>query len=149
MTKTMFIAVITALVILSGCANEKNSATDESAKIRQLQVDRAQIVQELDTTRNDLNATIKEKDDEIAQLNSTIQELETKLTGFENVVGELITNFQKINNDSMAAREENIRLRDQIATLKAEQAPTADRDVSAKNRLDELNSLKKDEAASE
>jgi outer membrane murein-binding lipoprotein Lpp len=150
MKNMMIFAAMAALTILSGCSETAKSTSSESDDVLKLKTEKAQIVQELESTRNELDAEIKQKDQKIAQLEEEKALLEKQVTGFEGIINQMIGKYQEISEDVKATKEENKQLKAELAELKAPKPPVTssqELDSNAEKRLDALKSLKKDDSA--
>ncbi|AQQ70574.1 hypothetical protein SMSP2_00926 [Limihaloglobus sulfuriphilus] len=150
MKNILILTTIAALTILGGCTKSNKSSASESDDILKLKTEKAQIVQEFEAARKELNAEIAQKDEKIKQLEEENALLTKQITGFEGIINQMIGKFQEIGEDAKAVKEENKQLKAELARLKASDSNNTEQssqelDSNAQKRLDALKSLKKAE----
>jgi len=124
--KKILATLILATIFLSGCNEEQT--------VKQLRLERTQIVNEFNETKTALQAKIDAQAEQIASLEAKIAEQTGTIEGYNNILFDIIPQNEKLKEELEALKKEN-------QTLKTKQAAQADPE-EVKKKLEALEALR-------
>ncbi len=151
--KTKFIAPLVAAFILSslgGCQDANKASQTESQRVRQLKIEKTQLVQEFQEKEKALNEEIADLKSQISKRDLAIREYEKKEKGMAEVVSRIMEQMkeqQKRIDALEAAKHSQAQTTETPAKIEAKpqqqptDAKTENSDISAK--LEKLKQLQK------
>jgi uncharacterized coiled-coil protein SlyX len=115
--------VIGAALVLGGC--------NESQTVKQLKLEKAQIVQEFNDTKAQMQTTIDEQAEKINALEAKISNQENVINGYQKFVFEIIPENEKL-------KKENEQLKQNLQNTASESKITGE---EAQEKLEQLKAL--------
>lgn len=144
--KTKIISALLAATLLTtmvGCSESNQTVGSESRHVRQLKLEKTQLVQEFQKTQADLNNTIAKLKSEIAEKDTVIQQNANKDDGMAAVVSEIMQQMKNLEDKVDALKIENDALKSKVTEPKEPAIATPSEKPKKKDVSSQLEMLKK------